>query len=72
MLAAMRRASSRVKRCTAMCRSISAGIREVSAQIGASVADVAYQRGLARGEMPRDISAYVKSQMYEPAYCSYL
>lgn len=47
-------------------------IREVSAHIAASVAGVAYQRGLARGEMPRDIPAHVKSQMYEPAYCSYL
>jgi malate dehydrogenase (oxaloacetate-decarboxylating)(NADP+) len=47
-------------------------IRAVSAHIAASVAGVAYQRGLARGEMPRDIPAHVKSQMYEPAYCSYL
>jgi malate dehydrogenase (oxaloacetate-decarboxylating)(NADP+) len=47
-------------------------IREVSAHIAASVAGVAYQRGLARGEIPRDIPAHVKSQMYEPAYCRYL
>jgi len=47
-------------------------IREVSAQIAASVAEVAYQRGLARGEAPVDILAHVKSQMYEPAYCSYV
>ncbi len=47
-------------------------IREVSAQIAASVAEVAYQRSLARGEAPVDILAHVKSQMYEPAYCSYV
>ena len=47
-------------------------IREVSAYIAASVAQVAYQRGLAREEVPSDTLAHVKSQMYEPAYCSYV
>ena len=47
-------------------------IREVSACIAASVAQVAYQRGLAREELPSDTLAHVKSQMYEPAYCSYV
>jgi malate dehydrogenase (oxaloacetate-decarboxylating)(NADP+) len=47
-------------------------IREVSAYIAASVAQVAYQRGLARKELPSDTLAHVKSQMYEPAYCSYV
>ena len=47
-------------------------IREVSAHIAASVAQVAYQGGLAREEVPSDTLAYVKSQMYEPAYCSYV
>ena len=47
-------------------------IREVSAHIAASVAQVAYQGGLAHGEVPSDTLAHVKSQMYEPAYCSYV
>ena len=47
-------------------------IREVSAHIAASVARVAYQGGLAREEVPSDTLASVKSQMYEPAYCSYV
>ncbi len=47
-------------------------IREVSAYIAASVAQVAYQRGLAHEEVPSDTLAHVKSQMYEPAYCSYV
>ena len=41
-------------------------IREVSAHIGAAVADVAYQRGLADGPPPNDLSGLVQSQMYEP------
>ena len=43
-------------------------IREVSAQIGAAVADVAYQRGLAKGPPPNDTIAFIQSQMYDPAY----
>jgi malate dehydrogenase (oxaloacetate-decarboxylating)(NADP+) len=43
-------------------------IREVSAQIGAAVADVAYQRGLADGPPPNDLIGYVQSQMYDPQY----
>jgi malate dehydrogenase (oxaloacetate-decarboxylating)(NADP+) len=43
-------------------------IREVSAQIGAAVADVAYQRGLADGPPPNDLIGYIQSQMYEPHY----
>jgi malate dehydrogenase (oxaloacetate-decarboxylating)(NADP+) len=43
-------------------------IREVSAQIGAAVADVAYQRGLANGPPPNDLIGYVQSQMYDPHY----
>jgi malate dehydrogenase (oxaloacetate-decarboxylating)(NADP+) len=41
-------------------------IREVSAYIAASVAQVTYQCGLAREEVPSDTLAHVKSQMYEP------
>jgi malate dehydrogenase (oxaloacetate-decarboxylating)(NADP+) len=47
-------------------------IREVSAHIAASVMQVAYQGGLAREEVPSDALAYVKSEMYEPGYCSYI
>lgn len=43
-------------------------IREVSAQIGAAVAAVAYQRGLASGPTPNDLIGYVQSQMYDPNY----
>jgi malate dehydrogenase (oxaloacetate-decarboxylating)(NADP+) len=43
-------------------------IREVSAQIGAAVADVAYQRGLAVGPPPNDTISFIQSQMYDPHY----
>ena len=43
-------------------------IREVSAHIAAAVADVAYKRGLAAGQAPKDLVAYAQSQMYEPSY----
>jgi malate dehydrogenase (oxaloacetate-decarboxylating)(NADP+) len=46
-------------------------IREVSACIAAEVAQIAYKRGFAAGQAPNDILAHVKSQMYEPRYCSY-
>ena len=43
-------------------------IREVSAQIGAAVADVAYQRGLAAGPPPNDTIGFIQAQMYDPHY----
>lgn len=43
-------------------------IREVSAQIGAAVADVAWQRGLAAGPPPNDTISFIQSQMYDPHY----
>jgi malate dehydrogenase (oxaloacetate-decarboxylating)(NADP+) len=46
-------------------------IREVSAQIGAAVATVAYHRGLAGAPRPSDLLAHVKAQMYEPRYDTY-
>src|SRR6202795_886471 len=46
-------------------------IREVSARIAVDVAQVAYKRGLAAGEAPYDMLAFIKSHMYEPRYCSY-
>jgi malate dehydrogenase (oxaloacetate-decarboxylating)(NADP+) len=47
-------------------------IREVSAHIAVAVAQVAYTRGLAVEEEPKDIVGHVRSQMYEPRYCSYV
>ncbi len=43
-------------------------IREVSAHIAAAVAEVAYKRGLAAGQPPKDLLAYVQSQMFDPRY----
>ena len=43
-------------------------IREVSANIAAAVAAVAYQRGLASGPAPNDLRALVELQMYDPRY----
>ena len=43
-------------------------IREVSAHIAAAVARVAYKRGLAVGKRPKNLLAYVRSQMYDPRY----
>jgi malate dehydrogenase (oxaloacetate-decarboxylating)(NADP+) len=43
-------------------------IREVSARIGAEVAQVAYKRGLAAGNAPDDMLAHIKSHMYVPRY----
>jgi malate dehydrogenase (oxaloacetate-decarboxylating)(NADP+) len=43
-------------------------IREVSAHIAVSVAEVAYKRGLATGAIPNDLLAHVQSHMYDPRY----
>jgi malate dehydrogenase (oxaloacetate-decarboxylating)(NADP+) len=43
-------------------------IREVSVHIAAAVADIAYKRGLATGQAPKDLIAYIQSQMYDPSY----
>jgi malate dehydrogenase (oxaloacetate-decarboxylating)(NADP+) len=47
-------------------------IREVSAQIAAEVARVAYDQGFATGPTPANLLGYVTSQMYEPRYSSYV
>ena len=47
-------------------------IREVSAAIATAVADVAYRRGLAPGARPDDLGAFVRGQMFDPRYKSYL
>jgi malate dehydrogenase (oxaloacetate-decarboxylating)(NADP+) len=43
-------------------------IREVSAQIGAAVASVAYQNRLTNGTAPNDVLSLVRAQMYDPHY----
>ena len=43
-------------------------IREVSARIGAAVAEVAYKRDLAAAPKPNDMLGHVRSQMYDPHY----
>ena len=47
-------------------------IRDVSAVIAAAVVDVAHKRGLASRPRPDNLLAWVKSQMYQPTYKSYL
>ncbi len=47
-------------------------IREVSAAIGAAVAEVAYDRGVAGRARPDDILEQVRSHMYDPRYESYV
>jgi malate dehydrogenase (oxaloacetate-decarboxylating)(NADP+) len=45
-------------------------IQEVSAQLGAAVAEVAFKDGLAGIDRPKDVLALVKSTMWAPAYRS--
>ncbi len=47
-------------------------VREVSAQIGAAVANVAYAQGLAGASEQKDLLAFVRSRMYDPHYKSYV
>jgi malate dehydrogenase (oxaloacetate-decarboxylating)(NADP+) len=46
--------------------------REVSAHIGAAVAEAAYNRKLTDRKRPADLLADVTAQMYEPKYSSYI
>jgi malate dehydrogenase (oxaloacetate-decarboxylating)(NADP+) len=46
-------------------------IRDVSARIGAAVAEVAYDERLTPRRRPADLLAYVRSQMYDPRYPRY-
>ena len=48
-----------------------ARMREVSAAIGASVADVAFARGLATVPKPADTLEFIRAQMYNPAYTEF-
>jgi malate dehydrogenase (oxaloacetate-decarboxylating)(NADP+) len=43
-------------------------IREVSASIATQVARVAYDEGIATAPEPRDLAAFVRSQMYDAHY----
>jgi malate dehydrogenase (oxaloacetate-decarboxylating)(NADP+) len=43
-------------------------VREVSAHIAATVADVAYKRKLARTRKPADLMKHIASHMYDPRY----
>ena len=45
--------------------------REVSAHIGAAVAEAAYTRKLTDQRKPADLLAHVEAQMYEPGYATY-
>jgi malate dehydrogenase (oxaloacetate-decarboxylating)(NADP+) len=47
-------------------------IRDVSALIARAVAEVAYQRDMTTRPRPDDLPAYLKSQMYDPTYGSYV
>ncbi|MCP5095815.1 MAG: NAD-dependent malic enzyme [Chloroflexi bacterium] len=47
-------------------------IREVSAQIGTAVANIAFRKGLANAPRPDDMFEFIRSQMYEPTYKKYI
>ncbi len=47
-------------------------IRDVSAKIAASVAGVAYKRGLARVPEPENLTESIKKLMYDPLYRRYI
>jgi malate dehydrogenase (oxaloacetate-decarboxylating)(NADP+) len=49
-----------------------ARIRDVSARIGAAVAEVAWRRGLARAARPGDPLASLRRRMFDPTYRDYL
>ena len=47
-------------------------IRDVSVHIAVAVAEVAWQRGIARVPRPRDVRDHVESQIYQPVYHAYV
>ena len=47
-------------------------IRDASVNVSSSVADVAYDQGLARKSKPSDLLTYIRSQMYDPKYHRYV
>jgi malate dehydrogenase (oxaloacetate-decarboxylating)(NADP+) len=46
-------------------------IREVSAKIAFAVADLAHQRGLAKGPTPPDLAQGIGQLVYQPDYVEY-
>jgi malate dehydrogenase (oxaloacetate-decarboxylating)(NADP+) len=48
-----------------------ARMREVSAAIATSVAEVAFLRGLAGVAKPKDMAGFIRANMYEPSYPTY-
>jgi malate dehydrogenase (oxaloacetate-decarboxylating)(NADP+) len=49
-----------------------ARVREVSAHIAAAVAEVAYRGGFATLGRPDDLVGFMRAQMYDPQYASYI
>lgn len=47
-------------------------IRTISAHIAAAIWESAAEAGVAREALPRDVVAYIRQQMYEPVYASYV
>jgi malate dehydrogenase (oxaloacetate-decarboxylating)(NADP+) len=47
-------------------------VRDVSATIATAVARVAYEHGLAAAPKPADLAAFVRAQMYDPRYETYV
>jgi len=47
-------------------------VREVSSRIATAVAEVAYRDGLAEVERPADLLEFVRGQMYDPRYVSFV
>jgi malate dehydrogenase (oxaloacetate-decarboxylating)(NADP+) len=43
-------------------------VRDVSVDIAAAVAEIAYDQGIARRPRPTDLKAFIRSLMYEPEY----
>ena len=46
-------------------------IRDVSAHIATSVAEIAFERGLAGIKRPENLEGYIRSLMFEPTYADY-
>jgi malate dehydrogenase (oxaloacetate-decarboxylating)(NADP+) len=49
-----------------------AKVRDVSAKIALAVAEIAFDDGLAGIERPEDLAAFIRGQMYDPHYVSYV
>jgi len=48
------------------------GVREVSARIAAAVAEIAYRDELATIERPPNLVGFMRGQMFDPRYVSYV